>query len=111
MPGITGVISKSASPDLEHSFAEMLNALKSEQFHVADAYRNGNLSVGWVAFDGQPYASQAWNEDRTIGLVFCGEHYSDRGQVADLRGKGHQFDPAGNDWLVHLYEELGEQFY
>jgi asparagine synthase (glutamine-hydrolysing) len=51
------------------------------------------------------------NEQRDIALVFSGECFLESQTGIELRQKGHQIGPHKANWLVHLYEENGEQFF
>ena len=62
--------------------------------------------------DLSPQANQPmFNEDKQIVLIFNGEIYNFKTLRKDLQNKGHLFQSQGDsEVIVHLYEELGEDF-
>jgi len=69
------------------------------------------LWSGWVSREGSaPHSQSLWNEQHDILLLFSGEDYRDQAEVDQLRTRGHEFDPEGAGYLVHLYEEMGLNF-
>jgi asparagine synthase (glutamine-hydrolysing) len=73
--------------------------------HIALGMRR--LSIIDVSGGHQPIA----NEDGTIHVVCNGEIYNYRELTASLTRKGHRFQSQSDaEVLVHLYEELGDEF-
>jgi asparagine synthase (glutamine-hydrolysing) len=69
------------------------------------------LSVGWVSRLGSfSDCLPAWNEDRTVCLVFHGEELSVRDQLVELGRRGYNDLREDASSLVHLYEEQGLRF-
>ena len=67
--------------------------------------------AGWIAHEGSFAADQVFfNEQKDIALIFSGECFPDPQTRKDLTQKGHTVK-KNNDWLVHLYEEEGDQFF
>jgi asparagine synthase (glutamine-hydrolysing) len=53
----------------------------------------------------------AWNEERTIAVVFHGELFGCEELYRSLRKKGHSLSGTSHaEWVVHLYEEKGDAF-
>jgi len=87
--------------------------MEHEPFYASGTYFAPELGVyaGWTAHENSFAASQPlFNERRDIALIVSGECFANSGIRSGLRGKGHRLETA-NDWLVHLYEEEGEQFF
>jgi asparagine synthase (glutamine-hydrolysing) len=56
-------------------------------------------------------ASQVFlNEQDDIALIVAGECFADFETRTNLGKKGHRIE-KNDDWIVHLYEEEGEQFF
>ena len=111
MPGIVGVISQRSADECTHEVESMLASMQHEDFYSLGTYRAEELGVysGWVAHEDSFAAGQVFfNEQRDIALVLSGECFVDPETRSDLRRKGHRVETS-NDWLVHLYEEEGEQ--
>lgn len=113
MPGITGIIGvgmPAARPDV---LSGMLQCLLHERFYGSGKLIHGELGLaaGWVCLkDSFSDCLPVWNETRDICLIFSGEDFADPKLVADLKSKGHAFDPGNASYLVHLYEERGLSF-
>jgi asparagine synthase (glutamine-hydrolysing) len=92
----------------------MTAAMVREPFYRSGTWQDERLGVwvGWAAHEGS-YGDcmPVWNEAKTICLIFSGEHFYDPAELAQLKGKGHQFDAGNASSLVHLYEELGPAFF
>jgi len=86
----------------------MVEALRHEEFYATGTYIDESLGVyvGWVArensfSDGMPLR----NERGDVVLVFSGEEFPEPGTSRRLIERGHDVDPVGPSYLVHLYEE------
>jgi asparagine synthase (glutamine-hydrolysing) len=108
MPGILGLVSFKNRGAAERELRQMLEAMCHEKFYVTGTWVNESLGVyvGWVArrgsfADGMPLH----NEGGDIALTFAGEEFSEPNTKPQLRQHGHEFDPVGPAYLVHLYEE------
>lgn len=112
MPGIVGVISKHASPEYPALVNTMVRCLRHESFYSCGTYNSEELGLwcGWVchsqAFDD---CLPIWNETRDVCLVFSGENFADQAEIDALRQRGHRFVPGNASYLIHWYEELGEE--
>jgi asparagine synthase (glutamine-hydrolysing) len=70
------------------------------------------IYAGWVAHANSFGAAQPFfNERRDVLLLFSGECFVDPETRIGLRKKGHELGHAAGSWLVHLYEEEGDQFF
>ena len=91
----------------------MVGAMTREPFDVAGTWSHDRLgvSVGWVCHRAA-FADclPVWSETKDVCLIFTGEHFADRSEIANLRTSGHQFDEQNASTLVHLYEESGPAF-
>lgn len=91
----------------------MRDAMLHEAFYTSGTYHNKslNLGVGWVAHQGTfSDCMPAWNETDDVCLVFSGEDFRDASEVEGLKARGHRCSSSNAGYLVHLYEELGEDF-
>src|SRR5213592_3157346 len=43
-------------------------------------------------------------------LIFSGEDFTERGEIEQLKARGHHFAPENAGYLVHSYEEFGMAF-
>jgi asparagine synthase (glutamine-hydrolysing) len=113
MPGITGIITNTFPPPQSGMLPAMTQCLMHEPFYRSGTYANAelNLEIGWTCHRGAfSDCLPMWNEDRDVCLIFSGEDFEDPKAVADLKSKGHAFEPGNASYLVHLYEELGLPF-
>ncbi len=108
MPGIVGLTTRRPREEAERELLLMVEALCHENFYVTGTWVDESLGlyVGWVAredsfSDGMPLR----NERGDIVLVFSGEEFPEPGTVQRLKELGHEVDPSGPSYLVHLYEE------
>ena len=92
----------------------MVASMEHEPFYTSGMYAAPEMGVygGWVAHehsfaDGQVF----FNEEKNIALIFAGECFADPEMRPELRQKGHELREPAGDWLVHLYEEEGDQFF
>ena len=113
MPGIFGISSRKPPEECQLVLAAMLEAMENQSFYQSATHVAPELGLyaGCVGEESSFSPGQIFfNEKRDIALVLSGECFIDRGMRSDLRRKGHKID-ADNDWLVHLYEEEGDQFF
>jgi len=92
----------------------MVASMENETFYTSGMYAVPEMGVygGWVAHKDSFAAGQVFfNEQRNVALIFAGECFADPEMHAELRRKGHEIGEAAGDWLVHLYEEEGDQFF
>jgi len=79
-------------------------------FYIDDAISLGHRRLSII--DLSPSGRQPLeNEDSSITLVFNGEIYNFKELKKNLLAKGHKFrSKTDSEVIVHLYEELGEDF-
>ena len=113
MPGIVGIISQRPSDECQRLVNSMVGAMEYEAFYDSGTHSIPKLGIytGWVAHEDSFAASQAFfNEQRDIVLVMAGECYIDPETRSSLTRKGRRLENS-DGWLVHLYEEHGDQFF
>ncbi len=114
MPGIAGIISRLPAANCLRTVQTMTAAMQHEAFQVSGHFSAPDLGIygGWVAHENSFAASQVFeNETKDIALIFCGECLVEPEVKAQLRRAGHHFSDSGGDWLVHLYEARGNNFF
>jgi len=114
MPGITGIMGLGQAEENEGRLRQMTRVMMHEPFYISGRLTHERLGsrLGWVAVrgsfaDGMPL----WNENHDICLIFSGEDYADPDQIANLKARGHVFNPGNASYLVHSYEEWGDEFF
>jgi asparagine synthase (glutamine-hydrolysing) len=112
MPGIVGIISRQPSGECESLVRVMTASMRHESFYLCGTYAAPEMGIygGWTAHENSFAADQVFfNEQRDVALIFSGECFVDQEIRSTLKKRGR--DPEeNNNWLVHLYEEEGEQF-
>src|SRR5438477_1210854 len=114
MPGIAGIITDRRASECQTLVRAMVGSMKYESFYLSGTYYAEEMGVycGWVAHDKSYAASQVFlNEQKDVALVFSGECFVDNDTGTGLEQKGHRFETNKGGWLVHLYEEEGDQFF
>jgi asparagine synthase (glutamine-hydrolysing) len=92
----------------------MVRSMKHESFYTSGTHSVPEMGIygGWVAHDGSLAADQVFhNEQKDIALIFSGECFIENETRTQLKRKGHGLGETAAGWLVHLYEEEGEQFF
>src|SRR5438874_1727015 len=113
MPGIVGILLKSADRQPLLRLEPMLQSMRHEVFYKSGSYANAELglAVGWTSLpDSFAESLPIWNERKDICLIFAGEEFSDLSDIAHLKRKGHSFAAGDAAYLVHHYEEQGIDF-
>jgi asparagine synthase (glutamine-hydrolysing) len=88
--------------------------MEHESFYDSGMYSAPETGIyaGWVAHENSFGAGQPFiNERGDVVLLFSGECFVDPGKRTGLRRKGHELGQPAGSWLVHLYEEEGNQFF
>jgi len=114
MPGIVGMISQRPPEDCQRLVETMVAVMQHERFYVSGTHfvPEMGLYAGWVAHENSFAASQPFlNERRDLALILSGECFLDPQTRIELHRKGHDIGTNKASWLVHLYEEQGEQFF
>ena len=113
MPGIAGIIDFRSARENASAIGHMVKCMMHEPFYESGTYANEDLGlcVGWVNRAGS-FADclPVWNETNDICLIFYGEDFADRSEIAHLQARGHRFGAEDASYLVHLYEEIGPNF-
>jgi asparagine synthase (glutamine-hydrolysing) len=114
MPGITGMISSISHEQNCSDLQLMLATMNHEQYYQKGTYVNVNLGLylGWVCQkDSYVDCMPIWNESKNKCLFFCGEEFSVQDVISRLQQKGHKFNPNDASYLIHLFEEEGDDWY
>ncbi len=114
MPGIAGIISKIPSEKRKKDLRLMLDCMMHEPFYTSGIYANNQLSfyAGWVCHrDSFSDCLPIFNENHDLTLFFSGENFADKEVTDRLKGGGHEFSPSNAGYLIHLYEDDGENFF
>src|SRR6266478_7655137 len=114
MPGIVGIVSQRPSEECQNLVTSMVSSMEHESFYDSGTYSVPEMGVygGWVAHENSFAAGQPFfNERRDVVLLFSGECFVDPKTRTALRQKGHELGQTAGSWLVHLYEEEGDQFF
>jgi asparagine synthase (glutamine-hydrolysing) len=114
MPGIAGMISRRPAEQCESRLRAMVGTMEHENFYTSGMHLIPAMGIygGWIAHEESFAANQVFfNEHKDITLIFSGECFVDPETPANLSQKGHALGKKEGDWLVHLYEEEGNQFF
>ena len=113
MPGIAGIISKANNRSFERDIEIMQGCMMHESFYSSVKYVNRNIGlyVSWVGIkDSFTDCMPLWNEKKDSCLFFSGEEFSDKHTIEQLKYREHVFDPLNASYIIHFYEEKGEEF-
>jgi asparagine synthase (glutamine-hydrolysing) len=114
MPGIAGMISRRPAVECEAAVKAMTQSMVHEEFYTSGFYSAPALGIysGWVALENSFAAGQVFfNEQQDVALIFSGECFADQEDLGRLERAGHELGEEEAAWLVHLYEEEGEQLF
>jgi len=108
LPGIVGIVTEQRSEWVRPQLLQMIETLRHGSDYAAGMWTEESLGVyvGWVArkssfSEGMPLR----NERGDVILIFSGEEYPEEGTARRLKEQGHDVQPEGPSYLVHLYEE------
>ena len=113
MPGLCGIISKLPAGKNIQELEMMVHTMMHEPFYSSGTYSNEQLGlyVGWVAHkDSFAECMPVFNEKHNLLLFFAGEDFPDEDSLTMLRARGHRFNSANAEYLIHLYEEARGNF-
>jgi asparagine synthase (glutamine-hydrolysing) len=116
MPGIAGFVAESHMPIniRDQMIDQMVGALRYDDRYRHGTYSNAemNICIGWTCHEGSfSDCMPIFNESRDIVLFMAGEIFPDSSEIRKLRGKGHAFSDGDASYVVHLYEETGDEFF
>lgn len=92
----------------------MIACMTHERFYESATFCVPDIKIyaGSVWLEHSFAASQIFfNESNDIALMLSGECFADVETRNELQRKGHRVGESGGGWLVHLYEEEGDQFF
>jgi asparagine synthase (glutamine-hydrolysing) len=101
MLGIAGIIQLQRGKSESRALAAMLRAMQLDLSAKGESqsHEGLGLSVGFVCSPSSQLCS-VWNESKDIGLVFCGEPFTNAQELDGLSRGGSKYQ-----WLVRLYEK------
>jgi asparagine synthase (glutamine-hydrolysing) len=108
MPGIVGLVTKMPRERAQAALQRMLATVQHEPFYEVGTWTDESLGVylGWAVQKGSfAHRLPISNEKRDLTLIFSGEEFPPTGTIDSLKQRGHDFDPAGPEYLAHLCEE------
>jgi asparagine synthase (glutamine-hydrolysing) len=110
MPGLAGIVDPGGVD--RRILAQMVSALKHEDWYSVDLYCDGIIGLGRVSLGRlNPEQQPIFNKDRSLCICMEGELYDYAGIKQDLIESGHCFTVNNESELVlHLYEEFGVNF-
>jgi len=114
MPGIVGLIVKEPVGIEEKILSDMLDCMLHESFYTHGTFTNSKygLFIGYAAIKGSfADCMPIFNETKDIVLFLTGECYMDQSTIYDLKNHGHHFNHNNASYIVHLYEEKGDNLF
>jgi asparagine synthase (glutamine-hydrolysing) len=92
----------------ERELVRMVAAIRHESFYQTGTWIDESLGiyVGWAARKHSFAETMPLRNERgDVVLVFSGEEYPEPGAACRLKERGHDCEPEGPSYLVHVYEE------
>jgi asparagine synthase (glutamine-hydrolysing) len=111
LPGIAGIIDLEGNYDLEERITKMLNLMRHESWYKIEHFHRkptalGRASLGVI----DPYPQPAFNQDRSLCLIICGEVYHYQDDFVQTIKKDHRVESDNHPQLIlHLLEKKGIQ--
>ncbi|HEU18643.1 MAG TPA: hypothetical protein ENO00_04570, partial [Deltaproteobacteria bacterium] len=114
MPGITGIIAKHPPGNGQELVSAMLDCMLHENFYTHGTYTRPDKGfyIGYCAIENSfADCMPVCNETKDLVLFLTGECYQDKYLIDNLAQRGHDFDRHNASYLIHLYEEQGDNFF
>lgn len=111
MPGLVGISSKRPRAWAEPKLRQMVASLSHDPSYVTGTWieEAAGIYLGWAVLrDSFCSEMPVRNESGEVSLFFAGEEYPEPDLKARLGARGHTFDEAGPDYLVHAYEDQSD---
>jgi asparagine synthase (glutamine-hydrolysing) len=112
VPGIVGIIHPDRLREKRRELDVMVKCLLHEDYYTSGTLidERCGVAVGWVTQSGSfSDCMPAWNEDKSVCLIFHGEDYADD-RPAGVLQNGRQLSTRNARYLLHRYEETGLKF-
>ena len=113
MPGILGIISKRSKEVNNNELELMRGFLHMEAFYHSGklAFADCGVYVGWTCHKGAfSDCGPINNEKKDITLIYSGENFNDPEDMDEIKKRNHSYDKKNASYIVHMYEEWGEDF-
>ena len=113
MPGIFGIISKRPQDINEEELKVMSKSISMEKFYNSGRFIHAEIGVyiGWTCHKGSfSDCLPVTNEKKDIIFLYFGENFKNIEEIDDLKGRNHVFSKWNASYIVHMYEEWGENF-
>jgi asparagine synthase (glutamine-hydrolysing) len=114
MPGIAGILPKQTTGDEKRKLDRMIAPMIHENFYTTGTYVsiNPNIYLGYTTIKGSfSDCMPVTNEKRDLVLLLTGEFYDDPDIITGLAYRGHKFQIGDASYLIHLFEEEGNNFF
>ncbi|MDI6699560.1 MAG: hypothetical protein QME85_11610 [Candidatus Saccharicenans sp.] len=114
MPGIVGIITSKPTNSEEQVTRLMLETMLHESFYSHGIFveKHHGFFIGYLAIQNSfSDCMPVFNETKDIAFFLTGECFDDPEIQLELKNKGHKFNLGNASYLVHRYEELGENLF
>src|ERR1700730_12291332 len=91
----------------------MVAAMDYEAVYNHGYYTYSDLCIyaGWISRENSfSDCMPVLNEKEDVALIFDGENFADLDLINELKAKGHKIEGERAGYLIHLYEEKGDDF-
>jgi len=108
MHTIAGFLTRRPREYAEAKLLRMLDVVRREDRHATSVRveETVGLYIGCVTREASASREIPLRTERgDVVLIFSGEEFPEPGTKLRLKQQGHEFDPSGQSYLVHLYEE------